>query len=118
MGGQSACIRQVSLRFIDRHAENAPNREERDGEPVYQGLSITPLPTVIWNSCEQVVLTKAPFSEPPPYVGPEQFLRQYENLLLPLSEDGARVNMILKIISFEIGRSSAAEVRAHRPAIR
>jgi hypothetical protein len=76
----------------------------------------------VWDTCEQVVLTKAPFSEPPPYVGPEQSLRQCENLLLPLSEDGARVNMILKIISFEVARlrilPSAADLKAHRPPTR
>ena len=89
----------------------------------YTGKLFSELPgkgsgSSVWNSCEQVVLTKAPFSEPPPYVGPEQSLRECENLLLPLSEDGARVNMILKIISFELRRSSAAEIKAHRPAIR
>jgi len=88
----------------------------------YTGKLFSELPgkengSSVWNSCEQVVLTKAPLSQSSPYVGPEQSLRRCENLLLPLSEDGARVNMILKVISFEL-RSSGAEIRAHRPAIR
>ncbi len=89
----------------------------------YTGKLFSELPgkgkgSSVWNSCAQVVLAKAPFSESPPYVGPEQSLRQCENLLLPLSEDGARVNMILKIISFEIRRSVAAEIKAHPSTMR
>jgi hypothetical protein len=59
--------------------------------------------SVVWENCEQVVRGRAPFSRSPPYVGPERMLRACENLLLPLSDDGAEVNMILQVISFERG---------------
>ncbi|HWI29279.1 MAG TPA: PAS domain-containing protein [Stellaceae bacterium] len=59
--------------------------------------------SVVWDNCEQVVLSKMPFSRSPPYVGPERVLRACENLLLPLSDDGVAVNMILQAISFERG---------------
>lgn len=60
--------------------------------------------SVVWDNCEQVVLAKAPFSRAPPYIGPELFLRNCENLLMPFSADGDRVNTILQVISFERGR--------------
>jgi hypothetical protein len=59
--------------------------------------------SVVWDNCAQVVLGKAPFSRVPPYIGPERFLRRCENLLMPFSDDGATVNMILQVISFERG---------------
>lgn len=59
--------------------------------------------SVVWDNCEEVVRAKAPFSRCPPYVGPDKHLRQCENILLPLSEDGREVNMILQIVSFERG---------------
>jgi len=60
--------------------------------------------SVVWDGCEQVVATRAPYTGSPPYVGPERELRRCENLLLPLSENGSDVSMIFKIISFERGR--------------
>jgi hypothetical protein len=57
----------------------------------------------VWDNCEQVVLTKAPFSRSPPYIGPEKHLRCCENLLLPLSENGLDVSTILQVISVERG---------------
>lgn len=56
--------------------------------------------SVVWQNCEQVVLTKAPYSRTPPYVGPDRYVRDCESLLLPLSDDGRTVDMILKVISF------------------
>lgn len=61
--------------------------------------------SVVWDNCEQVVLTKMPFSRTPPYIGPERYLRQCENLLLPLSKNGSEVSMILQVISYELGSS-------------
>jgi hypothetical protein len=57
--------------------------------------------SVIWDNCEQVVRAKAPFSRAPPYIGPEPHLRNCENLLMPFSEDGDAVNLIVQVISFE-----------------
>ena len=74
----------------------------------YTGKRFSELPgkgrgSTVWDNCEQVVLTKAPFSRSPPYTGPEPYLRRCENLLLPLSENGLDVTMILQVISFERG---------------
>jgi hypothetical protein len=74
----------------------------------YTGKRFSELPgkgkgSVVWDNCEQVVLTKAPFSRSPPYVGPERYFRNCENLLLPLSENDTEVAMILQVISFERG---------------
>jgi hypothetical protein len=71
----------------------------------YTGLRFSEVPgkgrgSVVWDNCETVVTTKAPFSRRPPYVGPERITR-CENVLLPLSENGAEVSMILKVVAFE-----------------
>jgi hypothetical protein len=60
--------------------------------------------SVVWRNCAEVVRHKAPLSRSPPYVGPERDLRRCENVLLPLSEDGKEVSMIMQVISFERGR--------------
>jgi len=77
----------------------------------YTGKRFSELPDkarggVIWDSCEQTVLAARPFSQSPSYIGPERSVRGCENLLLPLSEDGVRVSMILKVISFELRRDA------------
>jgi hypothetical protein len=59
--------------------------------------------SALWYGCEAVVRSKAPISEKTPYVGPERFLRNCENVLLPLSNDRVNVTMIFKVISFERG---------------
>lgn len=74
----------------------------------YTGLCFSEVPgkgrgSVVWGNCEEVVLTKAPLSRSPPYVGPERHLRRCANVLLPLSEDGREVSMILLVASFERG---------------
>lgn len=63
--------------------------------------------SVLWRGCAAVVREKLPLSESPPYVGPDRFLRNCENLLLPLSDDRVNVTMILKLVSFERGLSGA-----------
>jgi hypothetical protein len=74
----------------------------------YTGKRFSELPgkgkgSVLWHHCEQVVRKQAPPSGSTPYIGTEQYLRRCENVLLPLSEDGRDVTMILKVISFERG---------------
>lgn len=64
--------------------------------------------SALWRGCEAVVASKKPLSESPPYVGPENSLRNCENVLLPLSEDRVNVTMILKVISFELGAGRAS----------
>ncbi len=75
----------------------------------YTGLRFSQVPgkdrgSVVWSNCEEVVLSKAPLSRAPPYVGPERDLRRCGNVLLPLSEDGSEVSMILLVVNFERGR--------------
>ena len=77
----------------------------------YTGQLFSELPgkgpdSVLWQGCAEAVAARAPVSRSPPYVGPERWLRDCGNILLPLSEDGARVDMILKIVSFTRGRPS------------
>lgn len=73
----------------------------------YTGIRFSELPgkgkgSIVWDNCEQVVATGAPYSRNVPYVGPERYVRGCENLLMPLSENGIDVNMIVKVISFEL----------------
>lgn len=56
--------------------------------------------SIVWTNCETVVCTRAPFFGTPPYVGPDRYLRRCETILLPLSENGSDVNMILQVVSF------------------
>lgn len=75
----------------------------------YTGLRFSELPgkgrgSIVWGNCEKVVLSKAPLAGNPPYVGPEPKVLRCENLLLPLSEDGSEVGMILLVANFERGR--------------
>jgi hypothetical protein len=58
--------------------------------------------SVLWRGCEAVVHSKAPISESPPYAGSDVFLRNCENVMLPLSDDQI-MTMILKVISFDRG---------------
>jgi hypothetical protein len=57
--------------------------------------------SIVWGNCAEVVRGKSPFSRTPPYVGPERYLSNCENLLLPFSEDGDRVSLIVQAISFD-----------------
>ncbi|HET8726280.1 MAG TPA: PAS domain-containing protein [Alphaproteobacteria bacterium] len=72
----------------------------------YTGVRLSELPdkgrgSIVWQNSEQVVISKAPFSRMPPYVGPDEYVRGGENLLLPLSDDDETVNMIFQVIEFE-----------------
>lgn len=58
--------------------------------------------STVWQNCEQVVRSKAPYSRTPPYIGPERHVQHREDLLLPLSADGVTVNMIFLVVSFEL----------------
>jgi hypothetical protein len=79
----------------------------------YTGQHFSQIPgkgkdSILWRGCEAVVREKLPISETPPYVGPDRFLRNCENLLLPLSDDRINVTTILKFVSFERGLSDGA----------
>ncbi len=67
--------------------------------------------SVLWRGCELVVQSKAPISDSPPYVGSDPFVRDCENIMLPLSSDGLNVTMILKVINFDRAKSVASRPR-------
>jgi hypothetical protein len=66
--------------------------------------------SVLWRGCEAVAHSKAPISDSPPYVGSDVFLRDCENVMLPLSDDLINVMMILKVISFVRGHNRPSSV--------
>ena len=57
-------------------------------------------PSVIFSSCRQVVETAVPFSSDTPYVGKHKDFKRTEDIILPLSEDGENVNMLLVTAAF------------------
>jgi len=88
-------------RLIGTEVRNISQRE-------YTGKRFSELPgkgkdSILWRDCAELVRSKAPLSGRTPYVGPERHLRRCANIMLPLSEDGRNVSMILKVISFERG---------------
>jgi hypothetical protein len=79
----------------------------------YTGLLFSELPgkgkdSALWQGCEAVVHSKRPHSHSLPYVGGDVFVRNCENVLLPLSDDRVNVTMILKVISFDYVPSAQA----------
>lgn len=72
----------------------------------YTGKRYTEVPgkgpgSTVWSNYETVVMRKAPVLCTPPYVGPDRQLRRCDSLLMPLSDDGAAVNMVLNVIAIE-----------------
>ena len=67
--------------------------------------------SALWRGCEAVVRSKTPISDSPPYVGSDVFIRNCENVMLPLSDDQIKVRMILKVISFEHVQSASPHAK-------
>ncbi len=57
-------------------------------------------PSRIWSSCEEVVITKRPLSSDIPYVGINSEFLSTEDIMMPLSDDDAEVNMIFVTADF------------------
>ena len=57
-------------------------------------------PSVIFDSCAQVVEARMPFSSDTPYVGKNKEFKRTEDIILPLSDDGEQVNMLLVTAAF------------------
>ncbi len=57
-------------------------------------------PSIIWSSCQQVVETRVPFSSDTPYVGKNKEFKRTEDIIMPLSDDGETVNMLLVTAAF------------------
>ena len=54
----------------------------------------------VWETAARICEERAPLTSDIPYVGPDQWVRGYRDLYLPLSDDGDRVNMIVGIVEF------------------
>ncbi len=57
-------------------------------------------PSRIWSACARVVETREPLSSDTPYVGKHHEFKQTEDLIMPLSADGATVNMLFVTADF------------------
>lgn len=56
----------------------------------------------VWANCADVVRTKAPLVAAPPYIGPNRQVSRCETILLPLSQNGSDVNMILQVVDVDL----------------
>lgn len=54
----------------------------------------------VWETAARICEERAPLISDIPYVGPDQWVRGYRDLYLPLSDDGDQVNMIVGIVEF------------------
>jgi hypothetical protein len=54
----------------------------------------------VWETAARICEERAPLISDIPYVGPDQWVRGYRDLYLPLSDDGEQVNMIVGIVEF------------------
>ena len=57
-------------------------------------------PSIIWQSCALVVETRCPYSSETPYVGKYKDFKHTEDIIMPLSDDGGTVNMLLVTAAF------------------
>lgn len=55
----------------------------------------------VWETAVRVCSDQAPLISNIPYVGPDQWVRGYRDLYLPLSDDGRQVNMIMGVVEFQ-----------------
>ena len=79
----------------------------------YTGRRLADIPhmapgTLFWQHREAVVRCRKPLYSTPSYVGPAKEIRSCHNLLMPLSEDDDRVNMIFCLASFEPARTGVS----------
>lgn len=54
----------------------------------------------VWETAVRICSERAPLVSDIPYVGPDQWVRGYRDLYLPLSDDGEQVNMIMGVVEF------------------
>jgi len=54
----------------------------------------------VWDTAARLCSERAPLVSDIPYVGPDQWVRGYRDLYLPLSDDGEQVNMIMGVVEF------------------
>lgn len=54
----------------------------------------------VWDTAARLCSERMPLVSDIPYVGPDQWVRGYRDLYLPLSDDGEQVNMIMGVVEF------------------
>jgi len=54
----------------------------------------------VWETALRICNEREPIISDIPYVGPDQWVRGYRDLYLPLSDDGEQVNMIMGVVEF------------------
>lgn len=79
----------------------------------YTGVRLTDLPhqrpgSRVWENATLVVEQRRPVFSDIPYVGADPDVRGYQDLLMPLSRDGCRVDMIFALIEFDIAAFDGA----------
>ena len=99
-------VRYAPLDFSYRLIGTAVvQRIERD----YTGVRFMDIPhqrpgSRVWDAAVRLVREKQPFYSDIPYVGPDPFVDDYQDLYMPLSDDDDTVNMIFGLIEFEMRR--------------
>jgi hypothetical protein len=73
----------------------------------YTGVRLMDLPhqrpgSRVWKNATLVVEQRRPVFSDIPYVGADPDVRGYQDLLMPLSSDGGRVDMIFALIEFDV----------------
>lgn len=72
----------------------------------YTGMRFTDIPhqrpgSRVWQAGVRLVQEAMPFYSDIPYVGPDAFVEAYQDLYLPVSDNGKTVDMIFGVIEFE-----------------
>lgn len=72
----------------------------------YTGMRFTDIPhqrrgSRVWQAGARLVREARLFFSDIPYVGPDAFVEDYQDLYLPVSDDGKAVDMIFGVIEFE-----------------
>ena len=65
-------------------------------------------PSNVWSNCQQVVETGKPSDMQVPYVGPHKDYVTTRQVVLPLSDDDKRVNMLMIVVDYLHGGRGAS----------
>lgn len=57
-------------------------------------------PSTVWSNCQRVVETGQPSDSQVPYVGPHKDYVTTRQVVLPLSDDGKHVNMLMIVVDY------------------
>jgi hypothetical protein len=71
---------------------------------LYSDFPATAPGTASWDDCQETVRSRTPYWRSPLSVGAKRWLKNGASILLPYSEDGSDVSLILEVISFDVAR--------------